>query len=106
MGNFTSDNTKGSILSNHENIIPRMHGINLKEYFSMINHKAKAYKNENQSNKLNVSISLDKKDFNSTSVKKFSSLDDVEFINWKDFLNNYLLKQSKKGFDWASDLLE
>jgi len=81
--------------------------LDLDEYFALINKKAQKIKYENQTNKFNVSISLDKKDFSAPfQIKKYSNLEEKTFIHWKDYFINYLAKQRKQGFDWASDLLE
>jgi len=50
--------------------------LDLDEYFALINKKAQKIKYENQTNKFNVSISLDKKDFSAPfQIKKYSNLE-------------------------------
>lgn len=77
------------------------------EYFKLIKHKLRRFYEENQHNQLNISLSLDKKDFNTvTTAKKIIINPSQKFVYWKDFLVNYLGKQSKKGFIWAAELKE
>jgi hypothetical protein len=80
---------------------------NYKEYFKMIKMKLRRFYEENQHNQFNISLSLDKKDFNTiTTAKKISINPSQKFIFWRDYLVNYLEKQVAKGFNWANDLLE
>jgi hypothetical protein len=80
---------------------------NYKEYFKLIKMKLRRFYEENQHNQFNISISLDKKDFNTvTTAKKIIINPSQKFIVWKDYLINYLEKQVARGYNWANDLLE
>ena len=80
---------------------------NYKEYFKLIRHRLRRFYEENQQNQFNISISLDKKDFNTVITSKRISINPSQkFVFWKDFLINYLSKQVSKGYMWANDLLE
>jgi hypothetical protein len=78
-----------------------------KEYFKLIKTKLRQFYEENQNNQFNISISLDKKDFNTvTTAKKIYLNPNQKFIYWKDFLLHYLNKQTVKGCVWSGDLAE
>ena len=82
---------------------------NFKEYFRLIKLKVRKFYEENQNNQFNISISLDKKDFNTISTAKKISLDPSQkFIYWKDYITDYLTKQTEKeiGTNWAEELLD
>jgi hypothetical protein len=80
---------------------------NYKEYFKLIGLKLRKFYEENQNNQLNISLSLDKKDFNTImTAKKIMINPTQKFIYWRDFLLEYLNKQSSKGYQWASELFE
>ena len=77
------------------------------EYFNMIRLKVSKFYQENQNNQFNISISLDKKDFNQSSLPKRITLDPNEkYIYWKDYLIDYLSKQSSVKEPWAIEMLE
>ncbi len=104
MGNI---NSKSSFSFRSETFISKMKELDLKAYSDTINVKLRQSYFENYNNKFNVSISLDKKDFNAPfAIKKYSVLEERDFIPWKDYFRSYLVRQIKKGFDWASELLE
>ena len=76
-----------------------------KEYLNLISSKLHRNYNENKNNQINLCLSLNKKDFNTISTsKRISTTKTEKFIYWKDFLLNYLLKQSNKGYTWAENL--
>jgi len=78
-----------------------------KEYFKLVRLKLRRFYEENLHNHFNVSISLDKKDFNTiVTSKKVNMNPSQKFIYWKDYLINYLEKQRKKGVTWVIDLIE
>lgn len=78
---------------------------NHKFYFEIIQEKLQKFYIDNRNSHINISLSLDKKDFSSmTSAKKFSSQTSDELIHWKDYLLSYLSKQSKKGIKWCEEL--
>jgi len=78
---------------------------NHKFYFEIIQEKLHKFYMDNRSSHINISLSLDKKDFSSmTSAKKFSVQPSEELIHWKDYLLSYLLKKSKKGIKWCEEL--
>jgi len=103
MGNSNSNNsTQKNFNDNPKNNNLPNSDIEFGEYFHLIKQQANKFYLENQNNKFNVSISLDKKDFNSPfATKKFNHPEDKKYVYWKDFLSNYLLKKSKNGFEWA-----
>jgi hypothetical protein len=85
----------------------RNHGNNHKEYFKLVRLKLRRFYEENLHNNFNVSISLDKKDFNTVITSKKILLNPSQkFIYWKDYMVNYLEKQREKGVQWAVDLIE
>lgn len=80
---------------------------NYREYFNLIKQKLRMFYEENQNNQFNISLSLDKKDFNTvTTAKKITINPSQKFVYWKDFLLNYLQKQVNKGNIWANELIE
>ena len=92
---------------NSFNNVKKLLPSDMKEYFALINNNVKLNSLENLNSKLNISISLDKKDFSKQfNVKKYSLVEEKEYIPWKTYLINYLTKQNKMGIDWASDILE
>jgi hypothetical protein len=80
---------------------------NCKEYFKLIKLKLRKFYEENQNNHFNISLSLDKKDFNTiTTAKRISINPSQKFIHWKDYLLQYLKKRTNKGSTWSSDITE
>lgn len=80
---------------------------NYREYFKLIGLKLRKFYDENQNNQFNLSLSLDRKDFNTImTAKKIMINPTQKFIYWKDFLVEYLNKHSSKGHIWANDLME
>lgn len=81
---------------------------NFKEYFNMIKMKVSKFYQENQNNQFNISISLDKRDFNQQSIPKKLKLNTSEkFVYWKDYLLDYLNKQlhtTKEG--WIPEVIQ
>jgi hypothetical protein len=79
--------------------------INTSEYFKLIRNQLHRFYKENQNNKLNLSISLDKRDFNSNVSSKTIHLNpNQKFVYWKDYLLSYLNKKDIQGYQWATDL--
>lgn len=111
MGNTCHKRTK-LLEENKENFIYRSSTNfddteSYKEYFKLIRYRLRRFYEENQNNQFNISLCLDKKDFNSTSsAKKISINPSQKFIYWKDYLLNYLNKQQNRGFIWASELID
>jgi hypothetical protein len=71
--------------------------------FLKVNH-IKNYK-ENRNNQTNISLSLDKKGFDSLiTTKKVFLNKKKKFVYWKDFLLKYLNKKVQEGYKWAEDL--
>jgi len=80
---------------------------NYKEYFKLVNMKLRRYYEENKNSQINLSICLEKKDFNTViTTKKLICDPNQSFIYWKKYLLNYLNKQSQKGCVWSNDLYE
>lgn len=80
---------------------------NFKEYFKMIHNKVYKFYKENQTNQFNITISLDKKDFNQISIPKKVKLNHTEkFIYWKDYIVDYLIKHMNLGKEnWVIEVL-
>jgi hypothetical protein len=77
------------------------------DYFNLVKHKLRKMYEENENNPFNLTLTLDKKDFASvSSSRRVSSNNKKEYIYWKDYLTDYLLRKTKKGHIWCSDLLE
>jgi len=82
-------------------------GDNYKEYFKLVNLKLKRFYEENKNNHLNISICLEKKDFNTIQTTKKIIWDpNKKFVYWKKFLLSYLNKQTQKGCLWSNELYE
>ncbi len=80
---------------------------NYKEYFKLVNMKLKRYYEENKNSQINISICLEKKDFNTiVTTKKIVCDPNQKFIYWKKYFLNYLNKQSQKGCVWSNELYE
>jgi hypothetical protein len=80
---------------------------NFKEYFRLVKTRLRQFYDENHNSNLNVSLALDEKSFSSMSVAKRISINpNQKFIHWKDYIINYLNKQSTKGYQWAESLNE
>jgi hypothetical protein len=80
---------------------------NTDEYFKTIKSQMRRFYDENQHNQFNISISLDKRDFNSNiSSRKISLNPNQKFIYWKDYIGKYLNKRSNEGYKWATEILE
>ena len=59
----------------------------------MIKTKVAKFYQENQNNQFNISVSLDRKDFNQLSIPKKLKLNSSEqFVYWKDYLVDYLVE--------------
>jgi len=109
MGNLFNRNNKATNTSSLEENkkFPPRDNFELNEYFSLIKKKAEKISYENQRNKFNISFSLDKKDFTSPFIiKKYSVLEEKNYEYWKDYLNKYLQRRAKKGFDWANEVIK
>ena len=39
-------------------------------------------------------------------MKRYTTFEEKEFIHWKAYLEIYLIKQTKKGYDWAFNILK
>ena len=89
------------------NILEDNNEDNFDEYFNMIKLKVSNFYQENQSNQFNISISLDKKDFNqaSTISKKVKFNTNEKFVYWKDYLLEYLIKQNSNENPWICTLI-
>jgi hypothetical protein len=80
---------------------------NTNEYFKVLKTQMRRFYKENQNNQFNISISLDKRDFNSTISSKLISINpNQKFIYWKDYFTKFLTKRSNHGYRWANNLLE
>jgi hypothetical protein len=80
---------------------------NYKEYFKLVNMKLRRYYEENKNSQINLSICLEKKDFNTViTTKKLVYDPNQSFIYWKKYFLTYLNKQSQKGCVWSNDLYE
>jgi len=78
---------------------------NFDEYFDMINKKVTKFYKENQNNQFNISISLDRKDFITSSIPKRVSVNTYEkYVYWKDYLLDYLYKQQETE-EWMKELI-
>ena len=76
---------------------------NHKTYFDIVRDKLRKFYYDNRNSRLNVSMSLNKKDFSSlTSAKKISISATEE--NWKEFLLKYINKQVNKEVKWSYEL--
>lgn len=76
---------------------------NFDEYFEMIHKKVSKFYKENQNNQFNISISLDRKDFISSSAPKRILINPSEkYVYWKDYLLDYLYKQDD---EWIKELI-
>lgn len=80
---------------------------NFNEYFNMIKTKVAKFYQENQNNQFNISVSLDRKDFNQLSIPKKLKLNSSEqFVYWKDYLVEYLTKQAQSTNEgWIVEVL-
>ena len=82
-------------------------GDNYKEYFKFVNMKLRRYYEENKNSQINISICLEKKDFNTiTTTKKLIFDPNQRFVYWKKFFLSYLNKQTQKGCLWSNELYE
>ncbi len=105
--NTNSDKLLNISTSNSNKTHSKSDSENYKEYFKLIRHKLVKFYEENQHNQFNISLCLDKKDFNTVSTaKKITINPNQKFVYWKDFLLQYLNKQICKGVIWARDLSE
>ena len=78
---------------------------NYKEYFKLVNMKLRRYYEENKNNQINISICLEKKDFNTViTTKKIICDPSQRYIHWKKYLLDYLNKQTQKGCLWSNEL--
>ncbi len=76
------------------------------QYFDMIRLKVSKFYKENQNNQFNISISLDKREFNQSIVPKRFNLNPSErFVYWKDYLLEFLEKSSTENCTWINELL-
>lgn len=109
MGNFCKKKQNGDFL---EKLVSRG-DLNLNSetifssYFLSVRELfLKNYK-ENRNNQTNISICLEKKDFESAvTVKKQINFKKQKFIYWKDYLLKYLNKKFQQGYLWAGQLCE
>ena len=86
---------------------PKNYDNNHKEYFKLVRYKLRRFYEENLHNQFNISISLDKKDFNTViTTKKVLINPNQKFVYWKDFLIEWLEKKREKGVIWVIDLIE
>jgi hypothetical protein len=80
---------------------------NTDEYFKLIKLRMRKFYEENQHNQLNISISLDRKDFSSNiSSKNISINPHQKFVYWKEYILKYLNKRAIKGYKWASIIVK
>lgn len=102
----TSTKTTEPLISKN-NLKDKQPDENYKEYFKLVNMKLRRYYEENKNSQINLSICLEKKDFNTViTTKKLVCDPNQSFIYWKKYLLNYLNKQSQKGCVWSSELYE
>ena len=86
-------------------IINKDYNDNHKVYFEIINEKIRKFYFDNRNSQMNISLSLDKKDFSSiSSAKIFSMNPSKQIIHWKDYLLEFIDKKSKKGCKWIKKL--
>jgi hypothetical protein len=77
-----------------------------KNYFSLIEENLNKFYEENRDNQVNLSISLDKKDFNSNFQSKRLVLNhNQKFIYWKDYLMSYLYRVRNQGYEWSDQMI-
>ncbi len=89
------------------NLNEKFIGDNFKEYFKFVNMKLKRYYEENKNSQINISICMEKKDFNSiTTTKRIICDPNQKFVYWKKYLLNFLNKQTQKGCLWSNELYE
>lgn len=80
---------------------------NYKEYFRFVNMKLRRYYEENKNSQINISICLEKKDFNTiVTTKKIICDPNQKFVYWKKYLLSFLNKQTQKGCVWSNELYE
>ena len=88
-------------------IINKTYNDHSKIYFNIINEKLKDFYKHNRNDQMNVSMTLDKKDFNTiSSANKASIILKESTLNWKDYILKYLHKQAKKENKWAENLIK
>ena len=77
------------------------------DYFKLIRNQLNRFHKENHNNKFNLSISLEKKDFNTNITSKNITINpNQKFIHWKDYMLNYLGKNKQQEMKWAEELYE
>jgi hypothetical protein len=78
-----------------------------KSFFKLVKHTQRHFDEDNYNNVFNISLSLDKKDFNTIiTSKKIIINPSLKYTHWKEYLIKYLRKQTTKGYQWSSDLSE
>lgn len=110
MGNFFSkkkvDNDSGikeSLMKTESTVYKEE---KYRQYFSLIEENLNKFYEENRDNQVNLSISLDKKDFNSNfQSKRVVVNQNQKFIYWKDYLMSYLYRMSNQGYEWSHELI-
>ena len=75
------------------------------EYFQTIKQIFLKNHKENRNNQINISVSLDKRDFDSVITSKKVFLNKKQkYVYWKDYLLRYLNRKVQNGYVWAEEL--
>ena len=102
---FESNDILESLMSN-ENYFDTSDKI-FKNYFKIIKNKFFENYKENRNNLINISLSLEKRDFETIiTSKKVLMNKKMKFIYWKDYFLRFLNKMGQKGYTWADELLK
>ena len=110
-GLFSKNNNKVNIEANLEETLiesnqPSYSDEKYNKFFGLVNENLKRFYNENKRNSANISISLDKKEFNSKIHSKRIVIDhNKKYIYWKDYIMDYFYRTSNRGYEWSLDLI-
>ena len=75
-------------------------------FSGLVQDNIKLFYQENRFNPVNISICLDKKDFNSKIQSKRIVINHKKkYVNWKDYFIDFLYHTSNKGYDWSHELV-
>lgn len=111
MGNLFSKKTNECTENNLENLLTENKIIQgsdeiFHNYFNEIKKSYNKNYKENRNNQINISLSLDKRDFESifTTKKNFQNKKQ-KFVYWKEYLVKFFNKKSQNGFKFADNLV-
>ena len=91
-------------LMTQENYLDKSDTI-IKNYFDILKNIFHQNYEENRNNEINLSLCLDKRDFETIiTTKKVILNKKRKFVYWKDYLLNYLNKKIQLGYSWADGL--